>query len=1245
MPTSANYNRYPRRTAPPLPDPDSLPFPANLIRRCSDCGLRAKAKAPVPGCGSVSAEVMLVGQNPGKSEDEWGYKPFVGQAGRYLDSLLFQCGISRESVYITNLVKCLSPGDRTPNAQEIAVCCKWLGIEVEMVQPHIVVAMGAPAISYFLGSDAGTVEHLHGKPVEKDGRIVLPAYHPAAALRNTALLRQCQEDFYVLKGLVKGASWQDYHVKDEFPNPVYKIADNPVALGKMGREIKEAGEFAVDTETYHGELWSVQISARPGTAWFIPVKSGYADRVDLTTYDATAIVHNYLFDINYLNIADDKFVDTMTLAYLLGLPQGLKALASRLCGVQMKTYSEVVHPAQQELALSYLHKTIKQEWPDPPLIEETKWDNKRGGLVTKRKKPWHISRKINKMLKDVETSSTTDLWGRWRSIPVEERAVVDGVLGVMPESGLADIPYERAVHYSCLDSDVTLRVYHKLKKMVADMGLDFVLDMDLGILPMVYSMMQNGMAIDVDHLRGLSEDYSVRMQVKAAELAGAVGHPFNPNSSPQVATVIYSELGFTPTKHTTTGLVSTDDAELKKTGHPVAEGVIRYRGIQKLKGTYADAMVGWAVPDEQGVSRVHTTLKTTRVATGRLASADPDLQNIPTRNKESKAIKNGFIAPDGELLAEVDYGQIEMCTQAHLAKCKGLIELFARGGDPHTETASRLFGIPLDEAEKDKYRYPCKRAGFGIIYLIGAPGLSSQINEYIADLAMDGEPVDIEPWDVPTCEKFITDYYKLYPEIRDYQQEQVAHARRYGYVRDLFGRIRYIPEVGCPIRSIQEAGARMAANMPVTSCLPADTRVTTRNGWLPIGEFVSGTEVWTGERWATANRFSMGVHNRVRLYLSNGSIFDCDVNHKLLITVGVWSEWKSVLDIKPDEALAQDMSTDWGCPLGSTEDWYWAGRFIGDGWLSGSTAKLKFWGMSFGSKEVQDGDRLMRWLDSKNIRGRTNSKVGYYPAYDHRGNFRIAGGTQAGYALWQSLGMGQKKAREKRIPSVVFTLDFDRRRAFLQGYSDADGTARQSARRGRVNSWCISSASRGLLEDTVRLAQTVGLSARISEPKTRTYDWSSRKLAESRNCAYRAPTTSTLWYCTILKNRRDITIERVEILPPEPMYTLSVDDERHAFSSEGLISKNSAQGIIKRAMGDLWRELPKTEWADSVKWLMQVHDSLLFEVDEDEAVWRPCLGWIEQVMCGVVKLLVPVRVDFKMGKTWGGIKRCVVVIG
>lgn len=825
---------YYRRPLPVLPPAESLPFPANLIRQCSDCDLRQGCTAPVPGFGSSPAYVLFLGQNPGLEEDLYG-KPFIGKAGQQLEYLLLQCGLNREQVYITNVIKCLTRNNAPPKPASIKACAKWLNIELSIVQPRIIVAMGAFAIHRMLGEGADTVEHLHGRPIEKDGRIILPCYHPAAGLHDTSTLRFLTEDFQVLRGLLQGKSVVDYTIVDEYPNPVYQVLELK-DVSKVTAVFGGFDQVAVDVETVKRdtELWSVQMSVHPGYGFFVPLPIGFKGRVNTKQWNTQVVVHHYLNDIKWLDIPEHNFWDSMVSAYLLGLPQGLKELATRLCGIKMQAYSEIVRPGQRKLSLQYLTEATKREFPDPPDIEETKWDNKQGEIVTKLKHPWHISRKVAKILTDAKDNSDLDLYGRWRQIPDAERVCVEKVLGIMPESSLADIPFEDAVQYATRDADATLRVKLKLEKLLQEAGLDFVFWMDMNILPMVHEMMQTGMAVDLDHLRNLSTEYDARMRAKSTELTNVVGHPFNPSSSPQVAQVIYTELGFKPTRTTPGGDISTDDAELKKTGCEVAKGIIEYRRLSKMKGTYADAMVEWAVPDDEGISRVHTTLKTTRVETGRLASADPNLQNIPTRNKEAKLIKSGFIAPDGKVLLEGDLAQIEMCTQAHLANCKGLIGLFLRGEDPHTKTASQIFGVSYEDAKQEKYRYPTKRANFGVIYMIGARGLSAQIGEYIADLEMEGEKVEVESWSEQDCEKFINDWYTLYPEVREYQMEQAAQARRYGYTVDMFGRRRFIPEVACPIRSVQEAGLRMAANFPVTSSAQGVIKISMGELWRKL---------------------------------------------------------------------------------------------------------------------------------------------------------------------------------------------------------------------------------------------------------------------------------------------------------------------------------------------------------------------------------------------------------------------------
>jgi len=873
VPVSHYYNR----PVPVLPPADSLSFPANLIVACSECGLRNGCSRPVPGERTDEHyEVMLVGQNPGFNEDREG-KPFIGQAGQYLDSLLFQSGVSRENVAICNIVKCLTPNNRQLRADEIQACSYWLDMELEVVQPRIVVAMGAPAIAYFLGSGAGTVEHLHGKPIEKAGRIILPAYHPAFALRDTSKMRQVSNDFQVLRGLVKGRDWREYHVEDEYPNPVYRVVDSVSAEKWMRNEIAETGEFAVDTEICRGKLWSVQISAKPGTAWFIPIPDNFKGKYNLTDLPGTAIVHNLLFDVNYLDIGED-FVDSMTQAYLLGQPQGLKELASRLCGIQMINYKEMVKPGQQKLSLGYLQKATKKQWPDPPTIEETKWDNKKGCLATKVKKPWHISRKMGKMLDDFGKNDTTDLWGRWRNIPEEERAVVENMLGAMTESSLADIPREQAIDYACRDASATIQVYHKLKKMITDADLDFIQYLDLSVLPQVYEMMQNGMPVDIPYLKELSSYYFQNMEVAAGLASAKVGHPFNPSSSKQVAEVVYVELPFKPTKKTATGLISTDDQELKKVKHPVIADILEYRRNLKNKSTFADALVENAIPHQQGkdiVYRVHTTLKTTRTETGRLSSADPvNLQTMPTRSDDGRKIRKGFKASPGYKLLAGDFSQQEMRLQAHEAKCENLLTAYRNGVDVHTLTASRIFGVPMDVAEQAEYRYPSKTLNFSVIYIVSARGLYENIHEQALDIIVDGKPLDVSEWTEDSCQKLIDDWYKLNWEVKDWQMEKIAEARRFGYVKDIFGRRRYVPEISCPIRHIQEAGERMCVNFPIQGGCASITKLAMLESYQSRNRLYSPDNV----------RFLMAIHDELML----------EVREDMVMEIAAWL--KNIMD-------------------------------------------------------------------------------------------------------------------------------------------------------------------------------------------------------------------------------------------------------------------------------------------------------------------------------------------------------------
>jgi DNA polymerase-1 len=400
----------------------------------------------------------------------------------------------------------------------------------------------------------------------------------------------------------------------------------------------------------------------------------------------------------------------------------------------------------------------------------------------------------------------------------------------------------------------------KLEQMIKELGMEFLFrSIDMAILPEVHEMMQNGMTVDIPYLKDLSKHYSEGMDEAASRAASKIGHPFNPSSSKQVATVIYDELKFKPTKKTKTGLICTDDRELKKVQHPVIKDILDFRRLNKNKGTFSDSLAENAICHKfhgQDVYRVHTTLKTTRTDTGRLSSSDPiNLQTMPTRTDEGKKIRMAFEFSPGYRGLAGDFIQQEMKVQAHLAQCKTMIDMFRRGADFHTETAAHIFGVSMEEAKQTKYRYPSKSTNFGVIYLISAQGLLEKIHEDAADIIVDGKPMDVSEWTLESCEKLIADWYKMYPEVRDYQMERIAFARRHGYVEDMFGRRRYAAAVTCPISDIREGEERAVVNMPIQSSSQGVTKLAMAALWRSWRAMGSPDDI----------RFLVQIHDEVML--------------------------------------------------------------------------------------------------------------------------------------------------------------------------------------------------------------------------------------------------------------------------------------------------------------------------------------------------------------------------------------------
>ena len=814
-------------TATPAP---LTSFPIyNAIRGCRACRLRRGCIAPVPGIGPIPCPIMVVGESPGAREDETGI-PFTGQTGRLLDHLLNMAGLDRSGVYLTNIVKCTTATEVPPHL--VAGCAsEWLdGLEVQMVRPQTIIAMGQAAIRHFLGDSSVTVEQVHGIPQWVDGPqgprslMIFPTYNPAAGLRTTKQLRPIWEDWQVLGRIIEGQDPMDFVPLDQYPTPQYVRIENE----RDAREILHLPEYALDTETIPVDfgaggrsligasatgigtdpggrphrLWSVQVSNRAGTAYFIPAEL-IPDTDTAIPKTSTVYVHNYLYDRQFIRIP--TYIDTMVAAYQLGLPQGLKQLAFRLAGMEMHGYEEYVFGGDTgtRMARDYLMEVSarSQEWPVPERLPDDKWSDRMGTVTRVYRNPQAIARKAQKALSDHSKDSVVNLVKRWRQIDARERRPVESVLGPMPEPSLADIDPDDALYYASRDADATWRIQKPLIKAIQESGLARVFyGVDLPTLDQFAEMMDNGISLDTEHLEGLSAEYLVKLKYQAAVCSVKGGYPFNPNSPDQVAALLYDGLGFPITGRTDTGKPSTDDRELQKVDHEVVPAILEYRKTLKNKTTYTDKLPLQVHPVTR---RVHTTLRATRTETGRISSSDPNLQNIPIRSAEGKRIRQAFKAPPGYVFVALDYSQIEMRVMAHYTHAAALMEAFLTGKDVHRMTAAQMFRLDYISVTSPQRRI-AKSINFGIIYGITASGLYEFLIEQ-----------EVEGWTLQDCERLLVEYNAATPEIAEYQERQSMLGRQFGYVEDLLGRRRYTPELICPIARVRNEGQRQAGNMPI----------------------------------------------------------------------------------------------------------------------------------------------------------------------------------------------------------------------------------------------------------------------------------------------------------------------------------------------------------------------------------------------------------------------------------------------
>ncbi|MEN4785155.1 DNA polymerase I [Pantoea agglomerans] len=437
------------------------------------------------------------------------------------------------------------------------------------------------------------------------------------------------------------------------------------------------------------------------------------------------------------------------------------------------------------------------------------------------------------------------------------------------------IALEQASHYAAEDADVTLQLHLKMwPELEKEAGPKKVFEqIEMPLLTVISRIERNGVLIDQSILAQHSKELTARLaelELKAHELAG---EPFNLSSTKQLQVILFEKQGIKPTKKTPGGAPSTSEDVLAELAldYPLPKVILEHRGLSKLKSTYTDKLPLMINPIS---GRVHTSYHQAVTATGRLSSADPNLQNIPVRNDEGRRIRQAFVAAKGHRIVAADYSQIELRIMAHLSQDKGLLDAFAQGEDIHRATASEVFGVALDKVSGEQRR-SAKAINFGLIYGMSAFGLSRQLNIGAGE-----------------AKKYMDLYFERYPGVLRYMENTRQLAASKGYVETLEGRRLWLPDIKSGNAIRRKAAERAAINAPMQGTA-ADI----------IKRAMIAVDTWLEQQNDNAVRMIMQVHDELVFEVKAEAVEEASqkiralmegsvqLDVPLLVEVGVGDNW------------------------------------------------------------------------------------------------------------------------------------------------------------------------------------------------------------------------------------------------------------------------------------------------------------------------------------------------------------------
>lgn len=358
------------------------------------------------------------------------------------------------------------------------------------------------------------------------------------------------------------------------------------------------------------------------------------------------------------------------------------------------------------------------------------------------------------------------------------------------------IELEVAAAYAAEDAHVTYRLYEVLdEKLKAVPELSHILHhIEMPTARVLTLMEENGIQLDLAFLAQLGNDFEAAIASLEQQIIELAGESFNVSSPKQVGEILFEKLGLKGGKKTSTGQYSTNESILEKLEHPIAELILDYRGLTKLKSTYTDGLIKQA---NESSARVHTSYHQALTATGRLSSTDPNLQNIPVREQIGRQIRKAFVAPQGRVLLAADYSQIELRLMAHFSQDDALVDAFNHNQDVHRRTAAEVLGIALEDVNGDQRRQ-AKAVNFGLLYGMSEFGLTRQLG-----------------FSRQESQDYIKKYFHRYPGIYEYMQRTRQVALEQGYIETISGRRLYTPDINARNMMVRKAAERAAINAPL----------------------------------------------------------------------------------------------------------------------------------------------------------------------------------------------------------------------------------------------------------------------------------------------------------------------------------------------------------------------------------------------------------------------------------------------